>query len=332
MLLKKAVNQQAFLKAGVFGFAGSGKTYTASLLAMGIAKRLGNSKPVAFMDTESGSDYLIKKFEKENIELLVIKSRSFVDLIATIKEAEQSCSVLIIDSISHVWRDLMDSYATKMNRKRLTFGDWAVLKKEWSQFSDLFLNSKIHIIMCGRAGYEYEYFKDVDGKMELTKSNTKMKVETEMGYEPSLLFEMEKARDKDDKFWVNKMYVLKDRTDTINGQEFDNPTYETFLPILNFLNIGGEHFAVDTSRNSVDMFNDSDKSWIERAKQVEICLEEIQEQLILKGLDGTSKEAKEQRTKLMIDVFGSSSKTLIEGLSLEKLKEGLEKIKTYGKE
>jgi hypothetical protein len=43
------------------------------------------------------------------------------------------------------------------------------------------------VIICGRAGYEYDYFEDDEGKKQLEKTGIKMKAETEMGFEPSLL-------------------------------------------------------------------------------------------------------------------------------------------------
>ena len=173
-LLKKAVNQTAYLKAGFMGFAGSGKTFTASQLAIGLAKDIGDNKPVAFFDTETGSDYLIKEFENAGVELLVVKTRSFRDLLGFLKEAESACSVAIIDSITHVWQELMEAYAKRNNRRNgLLFQDWGKLKTEWRQFTDLYLNSSLHVIMCGRAGYEYDYSQDETGKKELLKTGTK---------------------------------------------------------------------------------------------------------------------------------------------------------------
>ncbi|MDK1063146.1 ATP-binding protein [Cronobacter sakazakii] len=89
------------------GFAGDGKTYTASELAIGLVLLMRQrglamgDKPVMFLDTETGSDWVKPRFDAENIELYTAKTRAFVDLLAAVNEAEQSGSVLIIDSISH---------------------------------------------------------------------------------------------------------------------------------------------------------------------------------------------------------------------------------------
>lgn len=98
--------------------------------------------------------------------------------------------MLIIDSISHFWKEVQDSYKKSKHRNRLHFHDWGQIKDQWGRFTDCYINSQVHIIMCGRAGYEYAYFEDEDGKKQLEKTGTKMKAESEMGYEPSLLMEM----------------------------------------------------------------------------------------------------------------------------------------------
>lgn len=54
--------------------------------------------------------------------------------------------------------------------------DWGVLKTEWSQFTDLYVNSKISIAMLGRAGHEYDIDEGNDGNQEMRKSGTKSKL------------------------------------------------------------------------------------------------------------------------------------------------------------
>ncbi|ENE3410943.1 AAA family ATPase, partial [Shigella flexneri] len=108
-LFQRAINTQAYLKAGIMGFAGDGKTYTASELAIGLVMLMrqrgieAGNRPVMFLDTETGSDWVKPRFDAENIELFTAKTRSFVDLLEAINEAESSGSVMIIDSISHFW-------------------------------------------------------------------------------------------------------------------------------------------------------------------------------------------------------------------------------------
>jgi hypothetical protein len=332
-LLQPARNQQAYLKAGIQGFAGSGKTFTAAQMAIGLSRDVGDGKPVAFFDTETGSDFVIPLFEDAGIELLSAKTRAFADLLTFMREAEAQCSVAIIDSISHVWKELLTAYK---KRKRLSdkipFHHWGPIKEEWGAFTDQYLNGKMHVILCGRAGYEYDLEDDGDGGRDLVKTGTKMKTEGELAYEPSLLLEMERikksalAKDPSVKGWIHRCTVLKDRTNTMNGEEIDNPVYATFAPILSRLNIGGEHLSLDTTRSSEDLF-DSPDSLSKRKKQVEITLEEIKEALVLADIAGTGKDDKKKTAEELIKAFGTSAWSKIQDLRLESLTFGLSTLR-----
>lgn len=331
MLLKPALNTMAYLKMGIFGDTGSGKTWTATQVAIGLQKYINGKKPVAFFDTETGSNFIKPQFDKAGIELLTLNSRALVDLTQVIKEAEANCSILIIDSISHIWEEFTDSYVKKSKQKFIELWDWKPIKADWrTNFTDPFINSKLHIIMCGRQSGVYEDVEVERGgkvKTQSVRVGDKMKAESEVGYEPSLLCQMEKVFIKESGFYVRRCNVIKERFSVIDSKEFDNPTFKDFLPHVEMLNIGGEHNGVDTSRNSEALFDNPDFSYHERKKQTDIVCEEIQQELILMGLDGTSTEAKKGRTELMIEIFGTSAKTAIENLPLERLKAGLEKIR-----
>lgn len=326
-LLTEAKMETAFLKCGIQGFTGAGKTYTATSIGIELCKLEGKSS-LAFFDTEKASDFQVPRIKAAGLKPVAFKGRAFADLMTVTRECESSgVGCLIIDSISHVWRDLMDSYKKRLNRKAgLFIGDWDVLKTEWNQFSTLYINSKLHIVMCGRAGYNYDEVEGDDGRMKLVKSGTKMKVESELGHEPDLLLEMERIETKDGKI-IHRCYVLKDRTDLLDGKEFDDPTFEAFKPYIQFLNIGGEHNGVDTSRNSEDLFDDPDYSASDRKRRQAIAIEQIKELLILNGLDGSSNETKKARVEMLIECFGTSAQTAIETMHLDKLLDGIDKLK-----
>lgn len=336
-LLQPAINQTAFLKLGLQGFEGSGKTHLACDFAKGITKLVGGSK-VGFYDTEKGSDFHIERFKAAGIELFVLRSRAFVDLLQVIKEAEEAkLSFLIIDSITHVWRELTNAYMRKKNITRMSMHHWVALKTEWSQFTNLYVNSKLHIAMCGRAGYEYDFDESDDGKKEIVKTGTKMKAEGETGFEPDLLIETLKVpiaeiiadpkAKKLAKGFINRCVVIKDRSDKMNGAVIDRPTFEHFLPVIETIKIGGEHAGVDLTRTSDAMIDSPEYSFVERQKQKEIALEQIKEYFMLKNLDGSSAENKKTRTEKLIAAYGTSSWTAISDLKLEMLRMGLDKLK-----
>jgi AAA domain len=328
-LFQDSSNTQARLKMGIMGFAGDGKTFTATSIAIGLVELMRDrslpdgDKPVMFIDTETGSDWVKPRFDKANIPLKTAKTRAFSDLLTACKEAQEGGAVLIIDSVTHFWRELTETYAEKRGRRRgLEFQDWAYLKGQWGLFTDAFVNGSFHAILCGRAGYEYDFFVNESGKKELEKTGIKMKAENETGYEPSLLMLMEKHRNMETGETFNNGYILKDRSDRINGKVFKNPTFEDLKPHIEFLNLGGAQFGTDTSRTSADLIggNDEQKDWRWRAQQKEIATSEIIE-VLNKHHGGTTNEAKKTKADLLEKHAGTRSWPRVESFTLEQLTE-----------
>lgn len=333
-MLKKASNRIAYAKVGLYGEAGSGKTLTAAKIAIGLQRASGNNKPVAMFDTEPAASYIKPLFDEAGIEFLVYdESRALKDLMQFVNEAEKECSVIIADSITHVWRDAQDSYLKRINEVRkgknqkpiysLEFHHWKPIKAAWADFTDRFLSSKVHFIVCGRAGNVYEYQKNEEsGKMELITTGSKMATEKELGYEPSLLIEMVKHREGGK--IINRALVEKDRTDKLNGDEIDYPTYESFKPHFDFINIGGSHFDSMNKRDSGEMYTlgAEDDGFAHEKRQREIWAEEIKSLLITWHMDGAGNEAKQSRNKILNDVFGTGSWTKIETMHSDRIKSG----------
>lgn len=337
-LLKKATNQTSFLKCGIHGFQGSGKTRTATEIAIGLALTIGDKKPVGFFDSETGSDFMIKHYDAAGLELLVHKSRAFKDVLSIIDEAEKECSVLVIDSVTHVWDDLKTSFELAFRRRNgLLFQDWSPIKREWKQFTTKFLNSKVHIIVCGRAGYEYDMTENEAGKKELIKTGNKMKAEGEMGYEPHLGLYMERIKksettgNPDDAGIINRCHVEKDRNEVLNGKVFDFPKFADFRSHIEFLNVGEVHVGVDDTRNSEDMFDNPEMSAAQYRQECEIAIDLIKSFFISLDL-GSSNESKKKKQEMLENAFGTPSWKKVETLRLESLMSGYEKLKaTYSK-
>jgi hypothetical protein len=336
-MLKKAENKMAHAKVGIYGTAGSGKTYTSAQLAIGLWQYAKLSKPVGMFDTEPAASYIIPYFEKAGIEFLVYdESRALKDLLAFMNEAEESCSIVIIDSITHVWRDVQESYLKKINETRkdqnkrpiakLEFHHWGPIKSAWSDFTDRYLSSKLHCIVCGRAGSIYEYQDNDQGKKELITVGTRMATEKEMGHEPSLLIEM--VAHYDDGRLINRAMIEKDRAHLLNGKTIDFPTFDKLRSHFEFLNLGGKSSDSMRERDSTDLFNaDGEDNWSAEKRQREIWCEEIKSLLIEHGLDGAAQEIKQRRVKLLKDVFKVGSWTAIESMQSERIKDGFNEMK-----
>ncbi len=325
-LLKKAENQTAAAKIGLYGEPGSGKTRTATEVAIGLAKL--SKAPIAFFDSEGGADFMIPICERAGVELLIAKARAFADLMTFMKEAREAKAIIIVDSISHTWDDLRESYERKLKRERgLEIWDWGIIKPAWRKFTTEFLTSPCHAIVCGRAASIYEQvYNEARGKSEVQVVGTKMKTEKETAYEPSLLIEMERARRNGENGAHVIATIVKDRSDQLDGQSFPDPTFGTFMPFFRMLNIGGEHNPTDATRTSDHLFETPDNA-IERKHQVEITLEKIKDAFILADIGSQSKEDKKRMKELLYHAFSTTAWSEVEGMKLEDLRAGLTHIR-----
>lgn len=324
-------NDAPFLHAGFEGFAGSGKTHTSALLARGIHKKIGSTKPIAIFDTERASRFLKPLFAQYNINVLVRESRTMADLRETIRLCEGGASdILIIDSISHVWENFLSAYKEKVKRTRLEFQDWGTIKPAWKrEFSDPFVQAKLHIMLCGRAGYEYETEKDPEtGKKTIYKSGIKMKVEGETAYEPDVLVLMERFEEilGDDKKVWREATILKDRSNIIDGQTIKNPTFEHFEPVIDFLLMTDTSSTTSTPATPDTGLFVTDEERAANRRKATILLEEI-EGLLTSVAPGQTKDEKKWKVDVLERAFDTRSWEKIKTLSLANLEGGLNRIK-----
>lgn len=337
-LLQKLGSGQGWLKAGFLGFPKSGKTFTAITLAIGIAK-IFNLKEIAMLDTEGGSEYIADSVKNEiGSELVGLRTRSFDDLMVLTKEiTENKIQVFVVDSVTHIWRELCESYLKQVNeirkkrnlnpRTSLEFQDWNPIKTMWAKWTDWYLNSKCHVIICGRAGFEYDFHVNEEtGKRELEKTGVKMKAESEFGFEPSLLIEMEREFDMNTHKIMHKATILGDRFNVIDGQVFINPTFDSFKPHVDNL-IPGATAEINTEIKTDFGINDNfEDKWKAEKKQCEILLEEIQG-LVTKLYPSSGGEDKKGRLELFDKIFSTRSWIKIESLKKDDLTKGLENLK-----
>lgn len=348
-LLQVIDDAPGYVKATFQGPQGSGKTRTAVELACKAHEVFGSKKPVAFYDTETGSDYiadLIK--ERTKMPPLRVKTRAFSDLLDVVRECvDGAADVLIVDSISHVWRELQAAYMARVNqnrrspKQRMDIQDIMKVKELWAPWPDDFLMSPIHIAVCGREGNEWGHeWNEETGKSDLVQTGKKMKVEGEFGYEASLMVAMSieqvaggmvkkrgGAKEKQERRLVNIATILKDRFDVMNGQVFEMPSGDVFLPFLEKLNPAA-HRAMDNgvkTTNTLPPLNDDD--WQHEKKARAILCEEIQGELTRVYPGQTAKE-KAIKLALINKAFQTRSWTKVESLHSEVLREGLKTIRT----
>lgn len=324
-LLQTLGTGQGYLKAGFLGFPKSGKTYTATLLACGVRAAMHLDGPLVMFDTEGGSEYiapLVK--QRTGRDLVGVRSRSFDDMLTAAKEAQaMGASVFLADSMTHVWRELCDSYLERINatlkargrstRSRLEFQDWNPIKAKWATWTDFYLNSPMHIIICGRAGFDYDYEEREDGGKDLVKTGIKMKTEGEFGFEPSLLVQMERTQtlDKGRATLVHTATVLGDRFNVIDAQSCDNPGYDFFAPHVALLTPGAVASINTATLSQHDVSDEGDAAWNRERRQRAIFSEEIQGELMTRWPGQTAVE-KKAKADALFQFFGTRSWTKVE--------------------
>lgn len=164
---KKATRANAWLRFGLVGPAGSGKTMTAVRVGHGLGGR------VAVIDTERGSASLYageRGLEFDVMELDSYEAQKFID---AIKDAEQAgYDVLIIDSLSHAWAgkggilEFVDN-AAKRNGGG-SFSGWRDATPRHNQLVDAILGAKLHIICTLRSKVEH-VIETVNGRTQVRK-------------------------------------------------------------------------------------------------------------------------------------------------------------------
>lgn len=235
---RKAKAEQAAIKLGMYGPPGSGKTFTALLIAEGLAKITG--KRIAYVDTEHGTDFYCKavptrRVHPEAFDFDAIYTRSITEVESAVKELNGDHGVVVIDSITHIWEAAIGAYSGRQTKiGTIPMQAWGKIKKPYKSIISALLSSPAHVIFCGRQGTEYATDEETD---ELKAVGLKMKAEGETPYEPHILLRMEAQKPrKTNEVAQIIAYAEKDRTGVLAGRSFVNPTFESLCaPILGLL-------------------------------------------------------------------------------------------------
>lgn len=326
----KAKNQ--FIKASFGGFAGSGKSRTASEFVIGAYKQLGCTKPVLFIDNEKGSRFLIPLFQKAGIQTLVKDTINLADVLKSFEYLNSNeIDFLFIDSLSKIWYKYVRDYRENNKKQFMTLQDWGKILPSWQeQFADKFVELSGNCVFTGRGGYTYDMEENEKGKKEFVKSGVKMKMAGETPFEPDLNIWMDiNQRVVDDKPEVwREALILKDRSGLIDGMSFNNPTYDAFKPVIDYLlamPIGGVAGSSDES----NLAPVESESWYKERDEREIQLELIKDLFTKNDLGGTSADTKKQKILITEKVFGTSSSKALEKMdsfTLKECKNRLEKL------
>ena len=205
-----ATRKRAKLRLGVMGASGSGKTFGALRLALGIAP----AERIFVIDTERHSAELyahLGKFQTacidSNFDPVV-----YVDYIHAAEQA--GAEVIIIDSLSHAWEgeggalDQVDNKAKGGN----SFTAWKDVTPKHRSLVDAMLQSSCHIIATLRAKQEYVIEKD-----ERTGKQVPRKVALAPVQRQGMEYEFTTFLDVDDAHMTRSS---KDRTGLLDNKSF----------------------------------------------------------------------------------------------------------------
>ena len=168
MAFQKATRAGTKALIGLYGESGSGKTYSALMMARGLA---GPDGLVMMIDTENRrgemyADEIPGGYEVEQVTE-PYSSKRFSEMIGEAEKlAGTQPAALVIDSFSHEWEGIggvvnaaetiSENRAKKYNSEwngTVQFGDWKTPKQDHKRMMLQMLGSNLHIICCLRAQY-----------------------------------------------------------------------------------------------------------------------------------------------------------------------------------
>jgi hypothetical protein len=173
---------------GLYGESNSGKTFSALLLARGLA---GPSGKVFCIDTESGraalyADQVPGGFLRADFAPPFSPGRYMEAL--DVAEGE-GADVIVLDSFSHEWfgeGGVLDQAADNEERtKKAGLHNWKQPKLEHARLVMRLMRAKTFVIVCLRAKFKSRQVKDSNGKSTIVKDDHVSPLQDE-----DLLFEM----------------------------------------------------------------------------------------------------------------------------------------------
>lgn len=236
--IRPAAKERAKLRLGIAGPAGSGKSYTALLIASGLGGRVG------VIDTEHRSAHLYADLIPGGFDVIELPPPFSPDNYVTAIHAFEMAGVdtIIIDSLSHAWvgeggaLDMQGKIADKTGN---SWAAWRTVTPKHTALIEAMLQSPCHIIATMRS--KMDYVQDADGGKagKVKKVGLAPVMRDGIEYEFTLFMEMDQAHNG---------FVGKDRTQLFDNQIIEKPDAEMGSRLLEWLNRGVEPAAHSTLR------------------------------------------------------------------------------------
>ena len=170
--IRKATREQIYTKIALMGSSGSGKSYSALRLAVGMQKKLekllGRPAKILMANTEGSRGlYYANEFDYDIADIEApYTPEVFIELIDDAVEA--GYDILVMDSVSPEWEGkggCLEMHAMLGGKAT----DWKSISPRHDKLLDAIEKSPIHIIATLKGKDQYEIDKDEKGKVSVKK-------------------------------------------------------------------------------------------------------------------------------------------------------------------
>lgn len=236
MKIQKAQRKRAKIKMALQGPSGSGKTYSSLLLAYGLC---GDYNKVSVIDTENHSADLYAHLGDFNVLAMTapFTPERYMEALAACEKA--GMEVVIIDSISHEWDNLLDYHSSLPGN---SFTNWGKVTPRHNEFVQRIMQSPCHIIATMRTKQDY-VLNEKNGKMVPEKVGLKSVQRDGLDYEFTLVFDLDIK---------NYAVASKDRTGLYFGKPEHKISIETGQAVRAWCDSGADITATDISERIND--------------------------------------------------------------------------------
>jgi hypothetical protein len=223
----RASKEQAKARIALTGPTGSGKTYTALVVASGLGQR------IAVIDSERGSaSKYADEFAFDTVQLTRFEPPALVDALAIAGHA--GYDVLIVDSFSHFWSGIggileqVDNAAKRIGGGN-SFAGWKEARPMERAMIDALLAYPGHVIVTMRAKTEYVVDSDERGRKVPRKVGLKPDQRDGIEYEFDIVGELDQE---------NTLVISKSRAKSLSGMVIHKPDTRFAEDVLAWLNAG----------------------------------------------------------------------------------------------
>ena len=185
MKLETAQRKRAKIRMNIASPSGFGKTYSSLLVAYGICQ---DWEKIGVIDTENDSASLyshLGRYKTLRLDAPYTPDR-YVQAINTCEEG--GMEVIIIDSITHVWKGT-GGVLEFQNQLGGRYQDWAKATPLYMKFINSILNSRCHIITTNRKKQAYNLITE-GNKTKVEKAGMDDEIRDGYEYEMTLAFEI----------------------------------------------------------------------------------------------------------------------------------------------